>query len=109
MLDMAIGWANTRSCALHKAQRDQKHRSQPNQLKEHHMYATPAQFAEVQKSQLDTVYALSHAVFGAAERLTDLNLAAAKALLEESSETTQSYLGVKDVKELTSLNAGFAQ
>jgi len=73
------------------------------------MYATPAQFAEIQKSQLDTIYALSHAVFGAAEKVTDLNLAAAKALLEESSETAQTYIGVRDVKELTSLNAGFAQ
>ena len=73
------------------------------------MFATPAQFSEIQKSQIDTVYALSHAVFGAAEKLADLNLAAAKALLDESSETAQSYLGVKDAKDLASLNAGFAQ
>jgi phasin family protein len=73
------------------------------------MFVTPAQIAELQKGQIDTVYALSHAVFGAAEKFADLNIAAAKALLEESSESTQSYLGVKDVKELTSLNAGFAQ
>jgi len=73
------------------------------------MFATPAQFAEIQKGHLDTVYALSHAVFGATEKFTDLNLAAAKALLEESSETAQSYLGVKDAKEFVSLNAGFAQ
>ena len=73
------------------------------------MFVTPTQIAELQKSQLDTVYALSHAVFGAAEKLADLNIAAAKALLEESSESAQSYLGVKDVKDLTSLNAGIAQ
>lgn len=73
------------------------------------MFATPAQFVEIQKGQIDTLYALSHAFFGATEKLTDLNIAAAKALLEESSETTQSYLGVKDAKELVSMNAGFAQ
>ena len=73
------------------------------------MFVTPVQIAELQKSQVDTIYALSHAFFGAAEKFADLNIAAAKALLEESSESTQSYLGVKDVKELTSLNAGFAQ
>ncbi len=73
------------------------------------MIATPAQFSELQKSQIDTVYALSHAIFGATEKLADLNLAAAKALLDESSETAQSYLGIKDVKELASLNAAFPQ
>lgn len=73
------------------------------------MFATPAQFAEIQKSQIDTLYALSHAVFGATEKLADLNIAAAKALLDESSESAQSYLGVKDAKDLASLNAGFAQ
>jgi len=73
------------------------------------MFATPAQFNEIQKGQIDTLYALSHAVFGATEKLADLNLAAAKALLDESSETAQSYLGVKDAKEFASLNAGFAQ
>ncbi len=73
------------------------------------MIATPAQFSELQKSQIDTLYALSHALFGATEKVADLNLAAAKALLDESSETAQTYLGVKDVKELAALNAGFAQ
>jgi phasin family protein len=73
------------------------------------MFTTPAQFAEIQKSQIDTVYALSHAIFGATEKLADLNLAAAKALLDESSETAQSYIGIKDPKELATLNAGFAQ
>jgi phasin family protein len=73
------------------------------------MFSTPAQFVEIQKGQIDTLYALSHALFGATEKLTDLNIAAAKAILEESSETAQSYLGVKDPKELVSMNVGFAQ
>ena len=73
------------------------------------MFATPAQFNEIQKGQIDTLYALSHAVFGATEKLADLNLAAAKALLDESSETAQTYIGVKDVKDIATLNASFAQ
>jgi|SRR5882672_2622493 len=73
------------------------------------MFATPAHFAEIQKGHIDTIYALSHAVFGATEKLADLNIAAAKALLEESSESAQSYIGVRDAKELLSMNAGFAQ
>ncbi|HXF46597.1 MAG TPA: phasin family protein [Burkholderiaceae bacterium] len=73
------------------------------------MFATPAQLAELQKSQLDALYALSHAVFEATEKLVDLNLAATKALMDESAEKTQALLGVKDVQELLSLAGGLAQ
>jgi phasin family protein len=73
------------------------------------MFATPAQFAEIQKGQVDALYALSHALFGATEKVADLNIAAAKALLDESSDTVQSYLGVKDPKEFLALNSGIAQ
>ena len=73
------------------------------------MFSTPAQFAEIQKSQIDTLYALSHAIFGATEKLADLNIAAAKALLDESSESAQNYLSVKDAKDLATMNASFAQ
>jgi phasin family protein len=73
------------------------------------MYATPAQIAELQKGQVDALYALSHAVFEATEKLVDLNLAAAKVLMDESAERTQALLGVKDVQEFLSLSGGFAQ
>jgi phasin family protein len=73
------------------------------------MFATPAQLAELQKGQLDALYALSHAVFEATEKFVDLNLAATKALMDESAEKTQALLGVKDVQELLSLAGGLAQ
>jgi phasin family protein len=73
------------------------------------MYATPAQVAELHKGQVDALYALSHAVFDATEKFVDLNLAAAKALMDESAEKTQALLGVKDVQELLALTGGFAQ
>jgi phasin family protein len=73
------------------------------------MYATPTQVAELQKGQVDALYALSHAMFEATEKLVDLNLAAAKALMDESAEKTQALLGVKDVQEFLSLAGGFAQ
>jgi len=73
------------------------------------MYATPAQVAELQKGQVDALYALSHALFDATEKLVDLNLAAAKALMDESAEKTQALLGVKDVQELLALTGGFTQ
>jgi phasin family protein len=73
------------------------------------MFATPAQLAELQKGQLDALYALSHAVFEATEKLVDLNLAATKALMDESAEKTQALLGVKDVQELLAVTGGMAQ
>jgi phasin family protein len=73
------------------------------------MISTPAQVAEFQKSQLDALFALSHTMFEATEKLVDLNLAATKALLEESAERTQVMLGVKDAQELLAVGSGLAQ
>ncbi|MCX8004585.1 MAG: TIGR01841 family phasin [Burkholderiaceae bacterium] len=73
------------------------------------MFATPAQFAEMQKGQLDALYALSHAVFDATEKLIDLNLTATKALMDESAEKAQALLAVKDVQELMALAGNLTQ
>ncbi len=73
------------------------------------MITSPAQVAELQKSQLDTLFALSHTMFEATERLVDLNLAATKALLEESAERAQVLMGVKDVQELMAVGTSLAQ
>lgn len=73
------------------------------------MYTTPAQVAELQKGQVDALYAVSHALFAATEKMVDLNLAAAKALMDESAEKTQALLGVKDVQEFMSFGGAFAQ
>lgn len=73
------------------------------------MFATPAQFTEIQKGQMDAAIALSQTWFDAAERFMELNLAAAKATLEESVERTQALLSVKDVQELLALSGGMTQ
>ena len=73
------------------------------------MFATPAQFTEIQKGQMDAAIALSQTWFDAAERLMELNLAAAKATLEESVERTQALLSVRDVQELLALSGGITQ
>jgi phasin family protein len=73
------------------------------------MFTTPAQFAELQKGQMDAAVALSQTFFDAAERLMELNLAAAKATLEESVEKSQALLSAKDVQELIALSSGNAQ
>lgn len=73
------------------------------------MFATPTQFAEAQKGQFDALFAASHAVFGATEKLVELNLAAAKAVMDESAEKAQALMGIKDVQELVTLTSGLAQ
>jgi phasin family protein len=70
---------------------------------------TPAQVTEFHKSQLDALFALSHTMFEATEKLVDLNLAATKALLDESAERSQVMLGVKDVQELLAVGSTLAQ
>lgn len=73
------------------------------------MFTTPAQFAELQKGQMDAAVALSQTFFDATERLMELNLAAAKATLEESVEKTQALLSAKDVQEFVALSSTNAQ
>jgi phasin family protein len=73
------------------------------------MYATPAQFAEIQKSQVDAMNALGHALFNTTEKLVNLNLTATRALLQESADTMQSLLGAKDIQEFVSLSSGLTQ
>ena len=73
------------------------------------MFATPAQFTEIQKGQMDAAIALSQTWFDTAERFMELNLAAAKATLEESVQRTQAMLSVRDVQELLALSGGLTQ
>jgi phasin family protein len=73
------------------------------------MFATPAQITEIQKGQMDAAVALSQTWFDAAERLIELNIAAAKATLEESVERTQALLSARDVQELLAVSGGLAQ
>ena len=73
------------------------------------MYTTPAQLVELQKGQLDAFNSLGHTVFNAAEKLVNLNLAAAKALMQDAADTTQTLLGAKDVQELMALGGTLGQ
>lgn len=73
------------------------------------MFATPAQISELQKSQLDTLYALSQVALNTTEKLVGLNLAAMKAAMDESAATTQSMLGVKDAQDMLAVGGTIAQ
>lgn len=73
------------------------------------MFATPTQFTEFQKSQIDALYALSHVAFSATEKLVDLNLAATKAAMDESASQAQTLLGAKDPRDLAAVGGTLAQ
>lgn len=73
------------------------------------MFTSPAQIAELQKAQLDTLFALSHTMFDATEKLVDLNLAAVKATMSESAEQATALMSARDVQELVALSGSLAQ
>lgn len=73
------------------------------------MFSTPAQIAEFQKAQLDTLFAMSHTMFDATEKLVDLNLAAVKATMSESAERAAALMSARDVQELVAMGGSLAQ
>jgi len=73
------------------------------------MYATPAQLVELQKGQLDAFNSLGHTVFNATEKFINLNLAAAKALMQDAADTTHQLFGARDVQELLALTSTLGQ
>jgi len=73
------------------------------------MFTTPAQITELQKNQMDAAFALGQTFFDATERLVELNLAAAKATLEESVERVQAMMSAKDVQEFMAMSASLPQ
>jgi len=73
------------------------------------MFATPAQFSDFQKSQLDALYALSQVAFNTTEKLVGLNLAAFKAAMDEWAATMNSVLGIKDAQDMVAVRGTLAQ
>jgi len=73
------------------------------------MYTTPTQFVEMQKSHVDALNTLGHSLFGATEKLVALNLAAAKAMMQDASEMSRTLLGARDAQELAALSSTLNQ
>ena len=73
------------------------------------MFANPAQFAEFQKTQVDTLNAYTHAVFSAAEKIAQLNLASGRAVLRDTAAAVQGLVDAKDPQDLLSRVHGTAQ
>jgi phasin family protein len=70
---------------------------------------TAEQVIAVQKSHIDTVFALANKAFSGVEKTAELNLQAAKALLGEAADHARAVLAAKDLQELLALQAGQLQ
>ena len=69
------------------------------------MYNATEQFADLNKAGYDNAIKLAALSLEKAERLTKLNLAAAKTALEQSIEGANAVAGVKDVQDFIALRA----
>ena len=70
------------------------------------MFMTADQFATSNKANLETLKGLSTKTFAGFEKMAELNLAAAKALMTESYEHAQSLVAAKDVQQVVALQTG---
>ena len=61
------------------------------------------------KSNVETIFGLTHKAFEGVEKLVELNLTASKAALSEASNHTQTMMSVKDAQELLALQSGLLQ
>lgn len=73
------------------------------------MYPTPNQVIDFQKSQIDALQAFGSTVFEAAEKFSQLNVAASRALFQGSADAAQSVLSAKDPQEATAIVGTLAQ
>jgi phasin family protein len=73
------------------------------------MASTLTEVLEMQKSEIDSWHSAGQTVFNAAEKLLNLNLAAAKAAFQDATESGQALLGARDVQELIALAGSAGQ
>ena len=73
------------------------------------MYNGTEQFAEINKAGYDNAIKLASLSLEKAERLTKLNLQAAKVALEQGVYSANAVAGVKDVQEFFTLRAKLAE
>jgi phasin family protein len=70
---------------------------------------TVEQVVASHKSNLETMFGLTHKAFEGVEKIVELNLTASKAALSEASSHVQTMLSVKDAQELLALQSGLLQ
>ena len=69
------------------------------------MVNVPEQFAEINKSSIESALRFAKVSMDGAERLVKLQLDAAKATLDENTRNAQSLMDAKDLQEMIALRA----
>jgi len=67
------------------------------------MITSPTQALELNKASIDVLAALAASAFQAAEKLAQLNLAASRTMLQDSTAAAQTLLAIKDPKEVATV------
>ena len=70
---------------------------------------TAEQIVASHKANVETLFGLTAKAFEGVEKLVELNMAAARAALSDSAQSTQSALSAKDAQELLALQAHLFQ
>ena len=73
------------------------------------MFTTPDQMVAMHKAALESFQAVAAKSFQGFEKLAELNLAAARSTMEESTEQFKALFDVKDVKSLADIAVGSGQ
>jgi len=73
------------------------------------MFTTPDQMVAMHKAALESFQAVATKSFQGFEKLAELNLAAARSSMEESTEQLKALFDVKDVKSLADIAVGSGQ
>ena len=73
------------------------------------MTLSAEQFAATNKANLKALQGFTAQAFSGFEKLVELNLAASKAMMDESFAHAQAVLAAKDAKEVLALQAGLAR
>lgn len=73
------------------------------------MYVTPEQIQNTSKANVEALLSVASAQFSAIEKLAALNSSALKGAFEDAIANARALAGAKDVQDLVSLQATFAQ
>ncbi|HEX4597374.1 MAG TPA: phasin family protein [Burkholderiaceae bacterium] len=73
------------------------------------MITNPSQLFELQRAQVNALTAVGRALIVGAEKLSTLNVAATRNVMDSATEAAQSLSGVKDPNELLALSGASAQ
>lgn len=73
------------------------------------MTINPEQFVAANKAAVDSLLSVANTALASAERIANLNLNTARAVVEDSISGTKALLGAKDVQEAMSIQASLTQ